>query len=229
MLVRVSRMTSSGGRDSTGLAADTGTRCAAEHVVSTDRGGSTWHERPKRRTSPISAPQVVAPLPGRWPDVPLRPEGKGGATTCAGPPWICRVPYRAVFDLMSPDAVQVADLLHVCKLANARLEEFRRRVQDETVGPRGRGATSLPVPAAVCPRPTNAHDHSRTRLLGLLDAGDLTARYAAALRTSNGLSMCPLHQPMCPLHQPVLRANRLVRLVSEWQTRRFSPSQLPPW
>ena len=37
-------------------------------------------------------------------------------------------PYRAVFDAMLPGAVQVADPFHVCKLANTKLDECRRRV-----------------------------------------------------------------------------------------------------
>ncbi|CAE7746185.1 true [Symbiodinium sp. KB8] len=46
--------------------------------------------------------------------------------------------YRAVFDTMLPDAVQVADPFHVVKLANTALDECRRRVQNETLGHRGR-------------------------------------------------------------------------------------------
>ncbi|MFN6120301.1 MAG: transposase, partial [Actinomycetes bacterium] len=38
--------------------------------------------------------------------------------------------YRAVFDTMLPDAIQVADPFHVVKLANTALDECRRRVQD---------------------------------------------------------------------------------------------------
>ena len=47
-------------------------------------------------------------------------------------------PYRSVFDTMLPDAVQVADPFHVVKLANPKLDECRRRVQNETLGHRGR-------------------------------------------------------------------------------------------
>ena len=47
-------------------------------------------------------------------------------------------PYRSVFDTMLPDAVQVADPFHVVKLANTKLDECRRRVQNETLGHRGR-------------------------------------------------------------------------------------------
>ena len=47
-------------------------------------------------------------------------------------------PYRSVFDTMLPHATQVADPFHLLKLANAKLDECRRRVQNETLGHRGR-------------------------------------------------------------------------------------------
>ena len=47
-------------------------------------------------------------------------------------------PYRAVSDTMLPHAVQIADPIHVVKLANHVLDETRRRVQNVTVVRRGR-------------------------------------------------------------------------------------------
>ena len=47
-------------------------------------------------------------------------------------------PYRKVFDVMVPAAVQVADPFHLIRLANTKLDECRRRVQNETMGHRGR-------------------------------------------------------------------------------------------
>ena len=38
---------------------------------------------------------------------------------------------------MLPDAVQVADPFHLVKLAGQKLDEVRRRVQNETLGHRG--------------------------------------------------------------------------------------------
>jgi len=46
--------------------------------------------------------------------------------------------YKAVFDEVLPGATQVADRFHVIKLANERIDETRRRVQNETLGHRGR-------------------------------------------------------------------------------------------
>ena len=74
---------------------------------------------------------------------------------------------------MLPDAVQVADPFHVVRLANQALDECRRRVQNETLGHRGRKTD----PLYRCRRrlvmarerlTVDGHD----KLLGLLAAGD---------------------------------------------------------
>ena len=46
--------------------------------------------------------------------------------------------YRSVADTMLPDATQVADPFHVVRAANERLDDTRRRVQQEVLGHRGR-------------------------------------------------------------------------------------------
>ena len=82
-------------------------------------------------------------------------------------------PYRAAFDAALPDARQVADPFHVVKLANEALDEVRRRVQNQTMGHRGRKhdplyrARKLLVSASE-----RISDKGHTRLRGLLDAGD---------------------------------------------------------
>jgi transposase len=82
-------------------------------------------------------------------------------------------PYRKVFTTMLPDAVQVADPFHVIKLANTKLDECRRRVQNETLGHRGHTAD----PLYRCRRLlTKAEERlseaGKEKLLGLLRAGD---------------------------------------------------------
>lgn len=57
-------------------------------------------------------------------------------------------PYRKTFTDALPDATQVADPFHVVKLANAKLDECRRRVQNETLGHRGRKYDPLYVRGA---------------------------------------------------------------------------------
>ncbi len=82
-------------------------------------------------------------------------------------------PYRHVFTLMTPGALQVADPFHLVKLANTKLDECRRRVQNETLGRRGYKAD----PPYRCRRLlTKAEERlsedGREKPMGLLRAGD---------------------------------------------------------
>ena len=52
-------------------------------------------------------------------------------------------PYRSAYDKVLPHARQVADPFHVIRLGNQRLDEVRRRVQNETLGHRGRKGDPL--------------------------------------------------------------------------------------
>ena len=82
-------------------------------------------------------------------------------------------PYRAAFNAAVPKARQVADPFHVVRLGNDALDEVRRRVQNQTLGHRGRKddplyrARKLLVSASE-----NITAHGHTKLRGLLDAGD---------------------------------------------------------
>lgn len=81
--------------------------------------------------------------------------------------------YRSVFDTMLPDAVQVADPFHVHKLANQRLDECRRRVQNDTLGHRGHKTDPLYRCRRLLTRADERlNDQGRDKLLGLLEAGD---------------------------------------------------------
>jgi len=82
-------------------------------------------------------------------------------------------PYRSVFDTMLPHAVQIADPFHLVKLANFVLDEVRRRVQNDTLGHRGRKTDPLYRCRKLM---TLAHerldDTANAKLAGLLQAGD---------------------------------------------------------
>lgn len=82
-------------------------------------------------------------------------------------------PYRKTFDDTLPDVVQVADPFHLVKLANTKLDECRRRVQNETVGHRGRKDDPLYRARRLL---TKAHERlderGEAKLVGLLNAGD---------------------------------------------------------
>ena len=82
-------------------------------------------------------------------------------------------PYRKTFNDSLPDAVQVADPFHVCKLANAKLDECRRRVQNETLGHRGRKHDPLYRARRLLTKGHERLDNDgETKLLSLLEAGD---------------------------------------------------------
>ena len=81
--------------------------------------------------------------------------------------------YRSVYDTMLPDAVQVADPFHVVQLANRALDECRRRVQNDTLGHRGRKHDPLYRARrrlTIARERLSADQHER--LMGLLRAGD---------------------------------------------------------
>ena len=88
-------------------------------------------------------------------------------------------PYRRVFEIMVPDATMVADPFHVIKLANTKLDECRRRVQNETFGHRGRKDDPLYrgrrlLTMAKQRLGTKGHE----KLTGILRAGDPTGDVA---------------------------------------------------
>ena len=82
-------------------------------------------------------------------------------------------PYRKVFDTMLPDATQVADPFHLVKLAGQKLDEVRRRVNQELLGHRGHKHDPLYRARKLL---VMAHerldDRSQDKLTGLLTAGD---------------------------------------------------------
>ena len=81
--------------------------------------------------------------------------------------------YRVVFDTMLPHATQVADPFHLVKLANTKLDEVRRRVQNETLGHRGRKTDPLyRCRRLLTKADERLDDRGRSKLLGLLEAGD---------------------------------------------------------
>ena len=82
-------------------------------------------------------------------------------------------PYRLVFNTMIPAAVQVADPFHVHKLANTHLDECRRRVQNETMGHRGRKDDPLYRCRRLLTKADERLDErGQAKLLGLLQVGD---------------------------------------------------------
>jgi len=82
-------------------------------------------------------------------------------------------PYRKVFNDSLAHVTQVADPFHVHKHANSKLDECRRRVQNETLGHRGHKDDPLYRSRKLL---TKAHERldetGEAKLLSLLEAGD---------------------------------------------------------
>ena len=93
---------------------------------------------------------------------------------------------------MLPAAGQVADPFQLVKLANERLDEVRRRVQNETLGHRGRADDPLYRSRQLLTRADERlDDRGRTKLAGLLDAGDPRGEVRTAWHAkSAGPSAC---------------------------------------
>ena len=136
-----------------------------------------WH-RQSWSTSivDVGSGRLLDVVPGRSGVEPCRWLAERGQAWLANIAWATldlSGPYRAVFDTMVPDATQIADPFHLVKLANAKLDECRRRVQNETMGHRGRKSDPLYRARRLL---TKAHERLDGRgdekLRGLLEAGD---------------------------------------------------------
>lgn len=81
--------------------------------------------------------------------------------------------YRKVYDTMLPDATQVADPFHVVRLANQCVDEVRRRVQNETLGHRGRKDDPLyRARRRLLLARQRLSDAQADRVMGLVRSGD---------------------------------------------------------
>jgi transposase len=125
----------------------------------------------------VSGPsQLLDVIPGRTAAGPTAWIENQPATWRTGIAWgvlDLSGPYPKTFAEALPHAVQVADPFHVVKLANSKLDECRRRVQQETLGHRGRKTDPLYRSRRLL---TKAHERleetGEAKLLGLLEAGD---------------------------------------------------------
>ena len=92
-------------------------------------------------------------------------------------------PYRSVFEAMTPGATLVADPFHVVRHANTKLDKCRRRVQNETIGHRGRQHDPLYRARRLLTKAEERlEDSGREKLLGLLRAGDPKGQVATTWR-----------------------------------------------
>ena len=182
----------------------------------------------------VARGQLLDMVPGRTADGPARWLLRRPASWLEQIRWAVldlSGPYRAAYDTAVPDAKQVADPFHVVRLANTALDEVRRRVQNQTLGHRGHAhdplyrARKLLVSASE-----NITDNGRTRLRGLLDAGDPYGEVRDAWHAKETLrsiydipdaevGAATVNQLAQDLQDPAMppEINRLGRTISNWR------------
>lgn len=96
--------------------------------------------------------------------------------------------YAAVFSVTLPRADQVVDSFHCVQLANRQLDAVRRRVQNDTLGHRGRKDDPLyRARRVLVSGEERLDDKARERLESLLELGDPNAEVALAHRVKERL------------------------------------------
>jgi len=140
------------------------------------RIGPWLHQGFSTQIVDVGRGQLLDVVPGRsgaWPMAWLAERGKSWRDQVRFATLDLSGPYRRVFSLMTPKAVQVADPFHLVKLANEKLDECRRRVQNETLGHRGRKSDPLYRCRRLLTKASERLDERGTeKLMGLLRAGD---------------------------------------------------------
>ena len=92
--------------------------------------------------------------------------------------------FRSVFVATLPEATLVADPFHVVKHANSKLDECRRRVQNETLGHRGRKADPLfRSRRLLTMAKQRLSEDAEAKMVGLLKAGDRKGEVATSWAT----------------------------------------------
>jgi transposase len=159
-------------------------------------------------------------------------EGRSAAGACGwlaarGQRWLEQIcfavldlsgPWRLAFDTVLPWAIQVADPFHLVKLANQRLDEVRRRVQNETLGHRGHKDDPLYRSRRLLTKADERLDESgRTKLLGLLEAGDPRGEVRMAWHAKETVRSIYAH------HDPTLATGFVTRLGHDLQDESCPP------
>ena len=97
-------------------------------------------------------------------------------------------PFRRALGKHFGDAITVADPFHVVGVATRALDKVRRRVQNETLGHRGRTADPLYRARKLLTKAAERLDeHGTAKLRGLLAAGDPDGHVHAAWRAKECL------------------------------------------
>jgi len=189
----------------------------------------TLFRRDGRWRRQVWSTQLVDARTGQLLDVVEGRTASAPAAWLAGrdPVWLSRIqwavldlsgPYRSTFDTMVPHASQVADKFHVIKLANSKLDECRRRVQNEIFGHRGRKDDPLYRARKLL---TLAHERldpaGDEKLRGLLAAGDPRGEVAYAWHAKEALRF------LYDIGNPDMADRYLSELADDLQDETFPP------
>jgi transposase len=136
-------------------------------IVDLDEPGRLIDVLPARSAPAVSS--WLASKPARW---------RTGITHVVIDPY---QPYATAVRHELPDAQVVVDHFHVVRLANAALDQVRRRVQQTTTGHRGRKHDPLyRIRRRLLARHEDLDPGTVERMLGWLDAGDPAGEVGAA-------------------------------------------------
>ena len=127
-------------------------------------------------------------------------------------------PYQVAYDRVLPHAHQVADPFHVVRLANRCVDLVRRRVQNETLGHRGRKRDPLyRIRRLLVMASERLDNRGETRIQGLLRAGDPYGEVRDAWYAKE--SVRDIYQ----IGDPRLAADFTEQLSADLQDRSLSP------
>ena len=135
--------------------------------------------------------QLLDVVPGRKAEEPIRwinAQGQAWRDTVAWATLDLSGPFRSVFNATVPNATQVADPFHVVKLATQKMDECRRRVQNEIFGHRGRKDDPLwKARRLMTIADERLSEEGRTKRTGLLKAGDPRGEVAIAFHAKEAV------------------------------------------
>ena len=173
--------------------------------------------------------QIVDARSGQLLDVVAGRDAAGATAWLMGQPasWRGRVgwgvmdmsgPYKTVFDTALPDAEQVVDRFHLIKLANSRLDDCRRRVQNEVLGHRGRKHDPLfRCRKLLLMAEERVDHHGRQKKEGLLRAGDPRGEVAYAWHAKEAVRF------FYAIPNETHASRYLVELAADMQDEAFPP------
>ena len=127
-------------------------------------------------------------------------------------------PYRKAFSTALAGATQVADPFHVVKLADAAVDDMRRRVQNDTTGGRGtKGDPLYRIRRLLLTAAERITDRGHTKLRGLLAAGDPRGEVRDAWHAKETVRL------IYPIPKHNLAVEALDELARDLRDEAFSP------